>query len=66
MVKSPSVADFHLGINYWPRRSAMYMWSRFDLGEIREDAFRIRALGLHAVRFFLHWEDFQPEPERID
>ncbi|MFN2528659.1 MAG: hypothetical protein ABR584_08070, partial [Candidatus Baltobacteraceae bacterium] len=57
---------FQTGINYWPRRSAMYMWSRFDLGEIREDALRIRALGLHAVRFFLDWEDFQPEPARID
>src|SRR5581483_7877193 len=23
---------FLLGINYWPRRSAMYAWERFDLG----------------------------------
>ena len=36
------MARFLLGINYWPRRSAMYMWQRFDLGEIREDAARIK------------------------
>jgi len=57
---------FLTGVNYWPRRSAMYMWERFDLGEIREDAARIRALGLDVVRFFLSWEAFQPAPDRMD
>ncbi|MDP9111862.1 MAG: beta-galactosidase, partial [Candidatus Eremiobacteraeota bacterium] len=57
---------FRMGINYWPRRSAMYMWERFDLGEIREDFARIRDLGMDVVRFFLLWEAFQSEPERID
>jgi endo-1,4-beta-mannosidase len=55
-----------LGINYWPRRSAMYMWQRFDIDEIAEDFVRIRALGLDVVRFFLSWEAFQPEPNRMD
>ena len=44
---------FSLGVNYWPRRSAMAMWRRFDAGEIREDFARIAGLGLDAVRFFL-------------
>lgn len=57
---------FLTGVNYWPRRSAMYMWERFDLGEIREDAARIRALGLDVMRFFLSWEAFQPAPDRMD
>ena len=57
---------FLTGVNYWPRRSAMYMWERFDLGEIREDAVRIRALGLDVVRFFLSWEAFQPTPDAMD
>ncbi len=57
---------FSLGINYWPRRSAMTMWERFDLGEIMEDLERIAELGLDAVRFFLRWADFQPTPDRID
>ncbi|MGA8535711.1 MAG: hypothetical protein WB615_16505 [Candidatus Tumulicola sp.] len=60
------MSRFLLGINYWPRRSAMYMWQRFDLGEIAEDAARIKALGLDVVRFFLMWESFQPSPDRID
>jgi endo-1,4-beta-mannosidase len=57
---------FSLGVNYWPRRSAMAMWQRFDAGEIREDLARIAALGLDAFRFFLRWDDFQPEPDRVD
>ena len=57
---------FSLGINYWPRRSAMHMWQRFDPGEIADDFARIADLGLDSVRFFLRWADFQPEPRRID
>lgn len=59
-------AEFLLGVNYWPRSSAMHMWSRFDRGEIDEDLSHIRALGLRMVRFFLLWEAFQPAPGRID
>ncbi len=60
------MAEFLLGINYWPRRSAMHMWRRFDLGELREDFARIRGLGLAVVRFFIGWDEFQPEPNRVD
>lgn len=60
------MARFLLGINYWPRRSAMYAWERFDLGEIREDMTRIAELGLDVVRFFLQWEAFAPAAETID
>jgi endo-1,4-beta-mannosidase len=60
------VTAFLLGINYWPRSSAMAMWSRFDAGEIDEDFARIAALGLHVVRFFMTWEAFAPEPRSID
>lgn len=44
----------------------MYMWKRFDAGEIREDMAHIASLGLHFVRFFLIWEDFQPERDTLD
>lgn len=60
------MSRFLLGINYWPRRSAMYMWQRFDLDEIGEDMTRIKELGLDVVRFFLMWEAFQPEPNAMD
>ncbi len=60
------MSAFRLGVNYWPARSAMEMWRRFDLGEIRHDFAHIKALGLDFVRFFLLWEDFQPERGRVD
>jgi endo-1,4-beta-mannosidase len=57
---------FSLGINYWPRRSAMHMWQRFDPGEIAEDMARLADLGFDSVRFFLRWADFQPEAHRME
>ena len=57
---------FSVGINYWPRRTAMTMWQRFDAGEIREDFSRMEGLGLDALRFFLRWDHFQPRADTID
>jgi hypothetical protein len=57
---------FSVGVNYWPRRSALAMWRRFDAGEIAEDFARIAALGLDGVRFFVRWDDFQPAPQQAD
>ncbi|MGH7755061.1 MAG: glycoside hydrolase 5 family protein, partial [Vulcanimicrobiaceae bacterium] len=57
---------FAIGVNYWPRSSAMAMWRRFDRGEIAEDFARIAALKFSVVRCFLMWEAFQPEPRTID
>ncbi len=56
---------FTLGVNYWPRRKAMYWWSNFDAGEVREEFAVIKEIGLDVVRFFLLWEDFQPEPDSV-
>jgi endo-1,4-beta-mannosidase len=53
---------FNLGVNYWPRRKAMYWWSNFDAGEVREEFSIIRDLGLNVVRLFPLWDEFQPEP----
>lgn len=57
---------FRLGVNYWPRRKAMGWWSDFDAGEVRDEFAVIGALGLDTVRLFLLWDDFQPEPDRVD
>ena len=57
---------FLLGINYWPRRKAMYWWKHFDPVEVREEFTVIRDLGLTIVRIFLLWEDFQPTPDTIN
>lgn len=58
--------EFQTGINYWPARSAMRMWKEFDSGEVREDFARMAEFRLSPVRVFLLWEDFQPEPLRVN
>src|SRR4051794_40899704 len=58
--------EFLLGCNYWPRRTAMYMWRDFYAGATAEEFAMIRELGLKYVRIFLLWESFQPEPGRGD
>jgi endo-1,4-beta-mannosidase len=57
---------FTLGVNYWPRRKAMYWWSQFEAGEVRDEFALIASLGLQAVRLFLLWGDFQPAPDVVD
>lgn len=57
---------FTLGVNYWPRRKAMYWWSDFDAGEVREEFSLIQELGLNMVRIFLLWDDWQATPEVVN
>lgn len=56
---------FRLGVNYWPRRKAMYWWSDFDAGEVRDEFDVISGIGLDAVRLFLLWDDWQPDPGQV-
>jgi len=56
---------FTLGVNYWPRRKAMYWWSNFDKREVEEEFSVIKDLGLYAVRIFLMWDDWQPTPTSV-
>jgi len=58
-------ADFTLGVNYWPRKKAMYWWKDFDRAEVGAEFAEIASLGLQVARIFLLWEDFQPTPETI-
>jgi len=58
-------SEFRLGVNYWPRKKAMYWWHDFDVGEVEEEFSMISDLGLSVVRIFLLWEDFQPAADHI-
>lgn len=58
-------SHFELGCNYWPRRSAMYMWRELDLGELRADFAHLRDLGVRVVRFFVLTEDFLLAPMTV-
>jgi len=53
---------FELGVNYWPRRSAMYMWRELDVGEVREEMAQIATIGFDVVRVFTLAQDFLPKP----
>lgn len=44
----------------------MRWWGRFDPDEVVRDFARIAASCMDCVRVFLLWEDFQPEPHRVD
>lgn len=63
--ESAVTQPFILGVNYWPRRKAMYWWSNFDAAEVAEEFDIIRSLGLNVVRIFLLWDDFMPTPEAV-
>ena len=57
---------FTLGVNYWPRRKAMYWWPNFDAAEVNDDFALIQSLGMNIARIFLLWDDFQPDPSSVD
>jgi endo-1,4-beta-mannosidase len=54
-----------VGVNYWPRKKAMYWWKDFDRAEVEKEFAEIAALKLQVARIFLFWEDFQLAPERV-
>lgn len=56
---------FLLGVNYWPRQTAMYWWRDFDSALVDADFAQLQRAGLTVVRLFLLWEDFQPHPRRV-
>lgn len=57
--------QFITGVNYWPRRKAMYWWSNFEADEVREEFDVIAGLGMNVVRLFLLWDDWQPTPNTV-
>ena len=55
-----------VGVNYWPGSSGVEMWKHWAPAEIKADLALVSSLGLNTVRFFLRWEDFEPEAGKID
>lgn len=56
---------FVTGINYWPRRKAMYWWANFDRGEVAEEFDVLADLKMDVVRIFLLWDDWQETPDSV-
>ncbi|MEP6729804.1 MAG: cellulase family glycosylhydrolase [bacterium] len=63
---SSSTNAFELGINYWPRRKAMYMWREFDIAEVRDELAHIADMGFDTVRLFALTQDFLPSRDVVD
>ncbi|MDQ6770503.1 MAG: hypothetical protein M3Z54_11015 [Gemmatimonadota bacterium] len=61
-----AAVSFELGVNYWPRRSAMYMWRELDMGEVQEEMAQIASIGFEVVRIFALTEDFLPRAATVD
>lgn len=59
-------SPFVLGVNYWPRKKAVYWWKDFERAEVEAEFAEIADLGLQVARIFLLWEDFQPAPDRVN
>ncbi len=57
--------SFILGINYWPRESAMYWWKKFDQTLVKRDFSMLAEYNFKLIRIFLLWEDFQPEMKSV-
>lgn len=57
-----------VGANYWPGSAGVEMWARFEAvkEEIARDLDLVKSLGLNTVRFFLRWQDFEPEEGKYD
>ncbi|MDP9494529.1 MAG: hypothetical protein M3P87_04740 [Actinomycetota bacterium] len=56
---------FLLGVNYWPRRKAMYWWTDFEASEVADEFDIIASVGMKVVRIFLLWDDWQPAPDIV-
>ena len=56
---------YPIGVNYWPRRTAVEMWTRWDPEGIDQDLREMKALGLNVIRFFLRTADFADEEANL-
>ena len=52
-------------MTYRPRGGGVAWWGAADRGAVRDDAQQIAGFGLDTVRLRLHWESFQPAPQRV-
>lgn len=51
---------FFTGINYWGSKSAINMWSEFDIESIENDMRLLKEAGITHLRVFPLWSVFQP------
>lgn len=52
--------DFILGCNYWASHAGTEMWINWNPGEVEDDLKVLSQNGIHYLRVFPNWRDFQP------
>ncbi len=57
---------FPVGVNYWPRDTAVYFWKRFDPQKIEKEFQVMNTLSINCIRFFIMWDDLSPEIGKLD
>src|ERR1043165_5559538 len=55
-----------VGCNYTSSSCGAMIWKSWPEAEIRADLAGMQRLGFNSLRFFVHWEDVEPEPGRYD
>ena len=55
-----------VGANYWPGSCGVEQWQRWPVDEMQRDLDLVVSLGLNCVRFFLRWQDFEPQPGQYE
>ncbi len=55
-----------VGCNYTAASAGARFWRVWPEAEIHADLAAMRQLGFNTVRFFLTWEDFEPEPGKYE
>ncbi|MBI4025877.1 MAG: cellulase family glycosylhydrolase [Verrucomicrobia bacterium] len=55
-----------VGCNYTSASCGARIWQTWPEAEIRADLAGMKRFGFNTLRFFILWEDFEPEPGRYD
>ena len=52
--------SFFVGCNYWASHAGLFMWRDWNEKAVEEDLRLLDAHGIHVLRIFPLWSDFQP------
>ena len=52
--------NFWFGVNYWASHAGTDMWTKWDEAAVRQDFASLKEQGVHVLRVFPNWRDFQP------
>nr|MDO8111459.1 cellulase family glycosylhydrolase [Candidatus Sigynarchaeota archaeon] len=57
---------YPVGVNYWPRDTAVYQWKEYDKTAIEREFGLMKSLGINCIRFFIMWDDLLKAKDTID